>query len=65
MSEPTPRNPSKRPAVSMIGSPAIEIQRVPRGGLQFHLERIERLFFEQHPAELGMAAEQAPEANGR
>ena len=31
MSEPTPRKPSKRPAVSMIGSPAIEIQRVPRG----------------------------------
>ena len=30
MSEPTPRKPSKRPAVSMIGSPAIEIQRVPR-----------------------------------
>ena len=42
----------------MIGSPAIEIQRVPRGGLQLHLERVERLLFEQHAAELGMAAEQ-------
>ena len=33
MSEPTPRKPSKRPAVSMIGSPAIEIQRSPRAVL--------------------------------
>ena len=31
MSEPTPRKPSKRPAVSTIGSPAMEIQRGPRG----------------------------------
>src|SRR5918997_1038956 len=30
MSEPTPRKPSKRPAVSTIGSPAIEIHRGPR-----------------------------------
>ena len=65
MSEPTPRKPSKRPAVSMIGSPAIEIQRGPRGVCKLHLERVERLLFEQHAAELGMAAEQAREANGR
>ena len=30
----------------------------PARGLHFHLERIERLLVEQHPAELGMAAEQ-------
>ena len=30
----------------------------PARGLQFHLERVERLAFEQHAAELGIAAEQ-------
>ena len=30
----------------------------PALGLQFHLERVERLLLDQHPAELGMAAEQ-------
>ena len=43
----------------MIGSPAIEIQRVPAGRLQLHLERVERLLFEQHAAEFGMAAKQS------
>ena len=33
--------------------------------LQLHLERVERLFLEQQPAELGMAAEKRREANGR
>ena len=42
----------------MIGSPAIEIQRAAARRLQLHLERVERLLLEQHPAELGMAAEQ-------
>ena len=41
----------------MIGSPAIEIQRVPRG-VQLHLEGIERLLLEKHSAELGMSAKQ-------
>ena len=58
MSLPTPRKPSNRPAVSMIGSPAIEIQRGPRAVLKLHFERVERLLFEQHAAELGIAAEQ-------
>ena len=58
MSLPTPRKPSKRPAVSMIGSPAIEIQRGPRAVLQLHFEVGERLLARAAPAELGMAAEQ-------
>ena len=49
MSLPTPRKPSNRPAVSTIGSPAIEIQRVPARGLQFHLERVERLLARAAP----------------
>ncbi len=58
MSEPTPRKPSKRPAVSRIGSPGHRHPTRPARGFHFHLERIERLLVEQHPAELGMAAEQ-------
>ena len=58
MSEPTPRKPSKRPAVSMIGSPAIEIQRAPRGVLSSISRLLNGLLLEQDAAELGMAAEQ-------
>ena len=29
----------------------------PARGLKLHLERVERLLFEQHPAKLGMSAE--------
>ena len=58
MSEPTPRKPSKRPAVSMIGSPAMEIQRVPRGVFSSMSSELNGCLLEQHPAELGMAAEQ-------
>ena len=35
------------------------------GGLKLHLERVERLLFEQHAAELGMSAQQRRAANGR
>ena len=57
MSEPTPRKPSKRPAGSTIGSPGHGDPPRSALGLQFHLERVERLLLDQHPAELGMAAE--------
>ena len=58
MSEPTPRKPSKRPAVSMIGSPAIEIQRGPRAVFNSISSELNGLLLEQHAAQLGVAAEQ-------
>ena len=57
MSEPTPRKPSKRPAVSMIGSPAIEIQRAPRGVPNSISSALNGCFSSSTRAEFGMPAE--------